>query len=87
MSIKDAVKQIMGNELSVENQNMSANSHNLLNSSKFNGKYSDRSQRNDSIFGNRSPRIPETQRKDSDISSGSGDDTVLKKEKTYTERI
>lgn len=80
MSIKDAVKQIKGGDLSVENQNMSSNSHNLLNSSKFGGKFSNsggRSPRNDSIYGNRSMRSPENQRKE----SSDDDSFTLKKEK------
>jgi hypothetical protein len=58
---------------------MSANSQNLLNSAKFNENHSFK-RRNDSINGNRSPRIQLPQRKESDNSSGSvQEDTALKK--------
>ena len=81
MSIRDALKHIKG-DLSVENQKMSSNSHNLLNSSRFGGKFSysgGRSPRHDdSTSGNRSPQ----QRKESSDDESS---IYVKKEKTYGE--
>jgi hypothetical protein len=79
MSIKDALLSIKGNDLKVENQPMSSNSHNFLRNRKFSNSGGQSSRVGESISGNRSPRIIE--RKESSDSEGE----KFNKESTYQE--